>query len=118
MKNFSNNTGNFINLKRTLNETDLKSEDRETVGGKAHGLMAMRNLIVRLNEEYFPDITIAIPTMTVVTTDVFDAFIKRNRLHEIAFSALSDSRIAHAFQQAEMPFEVLGLLRNLIKKLI
>ncbi|TFG99084.1 MAG: hypothetical protein E4H13_09220 [Calditrichales bacterium] len=107
---------NFINLKRTLNETDLKSEDRETVGGKAQGLMAMRNLIVSLNEEYFPDIMIAIPSMTVVTTDVFDAFIKRNRLHEIAFSALSDSRIAHAFQQAEMPFEVLGLLRNLIEK--
>lgn len=106
----------FINLKRTFSDAELQTEDRVTVGGKAQGLMAMRDLIANLNEAFFPDITIAIPEMTVVTTNVFDAFMKRNRLHEIAFSTLSDSRIAHAFQQAEMPFEVLGQLRSFIEK--
>ena len=54
--------------------------------------------------------------MTVICTTVFEEFIGRNQLDSIALSGLSDNRIAHAFQKADMPFEVLGSLRSLIEK--
>ncbi len=57
-----------------------------------------------------------IPTLTVVATDMFDAFMERNRLHEMAYSDMADDRIANAFQKADLPTELLGDLRALIQK--
>ena len=45
---------------------------------------------------------------------MFDAFIERNELAEIAASDLPDERIAHAFQQGDLPVEVLGDLKALM----
>ena len=47
---------------------------------------------------------------------MFDAFIKRNKLTDIAYSDEPDDRIAHAFQKADLPFEILGDLRALISQ--
>jgi hypothetical protein len=57
------------------------------------------------------DIEIVVPTFAVLGTGVFDAFLERNRLESVASSGESDERIAFAFQQADMPSEVLGDLR-------
>jgi phosphoenolpyruvate synthase/pyruvate phosphate dikinase len=46
---------------------------------------------------------------------VFEAFIERNNLLGIALSKSSDDRIANAFLRADMPFEVLGELHNLVE---
>ena len=85
------------------------------LGGKASGLLRVREEILsKLDPDEFPYIEVAVPTATVLTTDVFDSFIERNHLEEIASSNLSDDRIAHAFQQAELPAEHVGDLRGLV----
>ncbi|PIQ35391.1 MAG: hypothetical protein COW63_00480 [Bacteroidetes bacterium CG18_big_fil_WC_8_21_14_2_50_41_14] len=99
----------------------LNSENRITtigngsIGGKATGL-ARINQFLNTSElkSQFDRIDIGIPAMTVIRTDVFDAFMKRNKLYDISLSGLPDDRIAHAFQKAALPMEILGDLRALI----
>ena len=87
------------------------------MGGKAQGLASIRQtLISNLDPADFPGITIDIPQMAVVGTDVFDDFMRQNDLEEIAYSDLPDDRISHAFQKADLPFEVLGDLRALVEQ--
>jgi hypothetical protein len=85
------------------------------LGGKATGLLRAREEILsRLDPDDHPYIEVEVPTSTVLTTDLFDAFIERNHLEELAASDLPDDRIAHAFQNAELPAEFVGDLRILI----
>lgn len=88
-----------------------------SIGGKANGLAAIREVLLeKLNPDDFSAIKIDIPALAVVCTDIFDAFLAQNNLHEIAYSDQSDDRIAKAFQRADLPFEVLGELHALIEK--
>ncbi len=88
-----------------------------SLGGKAQGLASIRQaLISNLDPADFLGITIDIPQMAVIGTDVFDDFMRQNDLEEIAYSDLPDDRISHAFQKADLPFEVLGDLRALIEQ--
>lgn len=97
----------------------FEAEDRFTrigdgaLGGKASGLFLIRT---RILPELTPDdgIEVAVPTLTVLTTEVFDKFVQRNGLLEIGMSDAPDDRIAHAFQRADLPAEVVGDLRALI----
>lgn len=87
-------------------------------GGKAHGLAFIHNVLTtEISPEEFPGIEVTFPSLTVLCTDVFDAFISRNHLEEIAYSELPNDQIALAFQTAELPFEVVGDLRALIEKI-
>jgi len=87
------------------------------IGGKAHGLAKINHIIQNdLNGSRFPGIEVSIPAMTVIRTDVFDAFMTRNKLYKIALTDLPDERIAHAFQKADLPFDILGDLRALISQ--
>jgi hypothetical protein len=87
------------------------------LGGKASGLLRVREEILsKLEPEEFPYIEISVPTATVLTSDVFDAFIERNQLEGIANSDLPDDRIALAFQRAQLPAEHVGDLRGLISR--
>jgi len=84
------------------------------IGGKAQGLVLAAQMIAAMPEaDRGSDIEVAVPTLAVIATDVFDAFMERNRLHDVAQSGLPDERIAHAFQQADLPTEILGDLRTL-----
>jgi hypothetical protein len=85
------------------------------LGGKAVGLdLVRREVLSRLDPAAYPGIRAAVPTLTVLATDIFDSFMERNDLYTIAMSDDSDDRIAHAFQQAELPAEHVGDLRALI----
>jgi hypothetical protein len=87
------------------------------IGGKAEGLAFIRDVIhSKLNQEKFSDIKVEIPSMVILCTDTFDSFMKQNQLYDIAFSDVRDDRIAHAFQKAELPFEVLGDLRSIVEQ--
>jgi hypothetical protein len=57
-----------------------------------------------------------IPSLAVVCTGVFDEFMERNGLHEIAQSDLPDDRLARSFQKGDLPFEILGDLRALVNQ--
>jgi hypothetical protein len=84
------------------------------VGGKAAGLLSMRDVVNGIDPP--PRIQIDIPRFTVVTADVFDDFMRQDRVREIAASEESDDRIALAFQQASLPVEFLGDLRALVEQ--
>ena len=114
----TNNTHQLqlITLKRGSARTGALLDGRAEVGGKAQGLLSIRQVLAGIDPNEFPGIQIDIPAMVVVGTSVFDAFMERNNLSEIALSDLPDERIAHAFQRADMPFEVLGELRGLVNR--
>jgi len=104
-----------------FNRKFFNSDERITqigsgeIGGKAHGLTSINNILkTEISKDEFPQIEINIPRFTVIKTNVFDTFMKQNNLFEIAYSDLPDDRIAHAFQEANLPFAVLGDLRALI----
>jgi phosphoenolpyruvate synthase/pyruvate phosphate dikinase len=103
----------FIGLRQGYSVLENIAGVRDEIGGKAHGLFSIREAVNRLDGLY-PGIHADIPSLTVLGTSVFDAFMERNGLAEIANSNLPDDRIVFAFQNADMPFEVLGELRKLI----
>lgn len=106
------NRSKFLNAEQKI--TYIGSGE---IGGKAHGLASINHIIKsKINNSKFQEIEVGIPAMTIVRTGIFDTFMKQNKLYEIALSDTSDARIAHAFQKADLPFEVLGDLRALISQ--
>ena len=90
---------------------------RGELGGKAHGLAIMKDILeTQLSRRFMPEIQVVIPTLTVITTDSFDLFMKENNLDEIAFSDVRDDLIAQAFQRAELPAQLVGDLRALVSQ--
>jgi len=88
---------------------------RGQLGGKAHGLALMKDIIEsRLGPSFSPDIEVSVPTLTVITTEFFDHFMRENNLQETAFSGLRDDLVAGAFQKADLPAPLVGDLRALI----
>jgi len=85
------------------------------IGGKAAGLdLVRREVLSRITADEFPEFEVVVPTLTVLTTDLFDSFMDRNDLASAAEAGDSDDRIAHAFQRGELPAEFVGDLRALI----
>jgi hypothetical protein len=88
-----------------------------SLGGKAHGLARMHEIVeTQIGPRFLPEIQVVIPTLTVITTDFFDLFMKQNNLGEIAFSGARDDLTAQAFQKAELPAQLVGDLRALISQ--
>jgi hypothetical protein len=85
------------------------------LGGKAHGLVVIKDLLDgTIDHGKYPDFEVNVPTMAVIATDFFDEFMVQNRLGELNVEELTDARIAHAFQRADLPAELVGDLRALI----
>lgn len=85
------------------------------LGGKTEGLLSIRETLEDIGRDgAFGPIQVGIPRLTVLATDVFDDFMARNDLYRAALSDRSDERVAHAFQQASLPSEILGDLRGLM----
>src|SRR5450755_200352 len=85
------------------------------LGGKASGLAFAKELLAReIDAAAFRGVDINVPTMAVIATDCFDDFIARNHLGELPVDDMSDDRIGLAFEQADLPVELLGDLRALI----
>ncbi len=85
------------------------------LGGKASGLVFAKDLLAReITILDFPGIEINVPTMAVIATDCFDQFIARNVLGDLPVDEMPDDRIGLAFEQADLPAELLGDLRALI----
>lgn len=85
-----------------------------SMGGKAHGLAIINEIIAsEAIADKFPEFDVNIPSLYVIQTDVFDAFMLHNNLADIAYSNMDDKRIAHAFLNADLPFEILGDIRSI-----
>lgn len=88
-------------------------------GGKAMGLAFIKEKIVshfNNSEQDIAPFRVNIPRLTVITTRYFDVFMEQNDLYDLAFSDLSDERIAHHFLKAQFPVMLLGDLRALIAR--
>lgn len=86
------------------------------LGGKAEGLVFIDEFLASgVKAADFPGVEIGIPRLSVIATDVFDTFLERNGLGELARSDEPDRQIAHAFQRAELPVEMVGDLRALVE---
>lgn len=97
--------------------TAICSADQGTFGGKAHGLAAIhRTLQEQFPRDKYPDIEVMIPDLSVICTDVFDRFLEQNDLHSLVEREQPDSRIGLAFQSADLPFNALGPLRELVQE--
>ncbi|MGZ6988388.1 MAG: PEP/pyruvate-binding domain-containing protein, partial [Thermoanaerobaculia bacterium] len=83
------------------------------VGGKAAGLIRIRDTLASAFPGVSPDFEVSIPTMSVVTAEHFDRFVEENRLEEVAFSGERDEVIARAFQGGDLPVDMVGDLRAL-----
>jgi len=86
------------------------------IGGKATGLTVIHHAIESAFGSDQPDIDVVIPPLAVLATDAYDAFMQRNDLDRVVESGLSDERLAHAFQQADLPVEILGDLRTITQR--
>ena len=87
-------------------------------GGKASSLILMKDTIDSIfKDNKYNDITVDIPQMTVILTDIFDIFMKENNLYDLALSDQSDDIIANAFQKASLPAFIDGDLFSLISKI-
>jgi hypothetical protein len=85
-----------------------------SLGGKARGLVLIKDLLAaEIDPGSFPSVEINVPNMAVIATDCFDQFIAQNGLSGLKFAEMPDARIAHAFQKADLPMELLGDLRAL-----
>lgn len=86
-----------------------------SIGGKAEGLWRIRERILgRIDLADHPWARVQVPTLAVVGADHFRSFIVRNRLSDLLSRNADDDRIAHVFQRAELPAELVGDLRALI----
>lgn len=88
-----------------------------SIGGKAQGLAFIKEtLISRIGPDAYRGIDVTIPTLTVLTTDIFDNFMRQNNLYDIALSDLRDDQIANAFLKAELPPDIVGDIRSISMK--
>lgn len=88
-----------------------------SLGGKAHGLARMMGMLESsIWDEFAPDMRVGLPATTVICTDYFDLFMKENDLYEKAYSETRDDLIAHAFQAASLPVQLVGDLRSLAEQ--
>jgi CheY-like chemotaxis protein len=75
-----------------------------SLGGKGRGLAFLDNIIKRHPElQRFGNATVSIPKTLVLCTDVFDEFMDKNNLYQIALSDASDQEILDHFLKAQLP---------------
>lgn len=90
---------------------------RGALGGKAAGLRRAHDVLeARPDALRFEALGISVPTLTVIATDVFDLFLDRTGLRELATAEPGDHHVARAFQQAELPVEITGDLWSLVRR--
>lgn len=86
------------------------------IGGKATGLAILHQAIQSTFRSEQRDIDVVVPPLAVLATDAYDGFMQHNDLDRVVDSGLSDERLAHAFQQADLPAEILGDLRTIAER--
>ena len=85
-----------------------------SLGGKAGSLVFVKDLLGQaVDAASYPGVEVNVPTMAVIATDCFSDFIQLNHLSDLDFDQMPDDQIGAAFQQGDLPPELLGDLRAL-----
>ena len=89
-----------------------------SLGGKAQGLFGIsKHLATSFDAEQFKEIEFNIPSLAVILSDVFDTFMQQNQVSSEMLLEQPDDRIAHAFQNFDLPFGILGDLKAIIDQI-
>ncbi|MBI9105431.1 MAG: hypothetical protein JEZ04_01730 [Spirochaetales bacterium] len=87
-------------------------------GGKGSGLIRINSCLQDIFPEYiYKGIRIGVPPMTILLSDVFDLFIKENKLSPELFLDKSDSQLSLIFQKSSFPVTLIGAIRLLSNSL-
>ncbi len=80
-----------------------------SLGGKGRGLAFLDN-IVKTHPEFneFSGVNVQIPKTVVLCTDIFDEFMEKNNLYQIALSDADDETILRHFLRAQLPDRLIG----------
>ncbi|MCP4902720.1 MAG: hypothetical protein GY906_37630 [bacterium] len=85
------------------------------IGAKASGLLSLHeDFLPRLKELQSDSLKIEVPGFVVIASEVFVQFMERNRLWDLVNEGTSDSQIARAFQEGELPGEFRDELRKVV----
>ncbi len=88
-----------------------------SLGGKARGLAFIRHLLhQRSVTRRFPGIRIAVPPTLVLTTDLFDNFLRDNNLLDLAIHSTDDEEILRRFLAAPLPIAVIDNLLSFLQE--
>ncbi|MCG3136950.1 MAG: hypothetical protein HJJLKODD_00789 [Phycisphaerae bacterium] len=89
-----------------------------SIGGKARGL-AFVNALLRHHDlrDAFPGVRLTVPSCTVISTDIFESFMEKNRLYEVISGDPDDAIVAQAFLEARIPRTAHRKLAVLAEKL-
>lgn len=75
-----------------------------SLGGKARGLAFISSILKKENLDHkYPGVSISIPPSVVLSTDVFDEFMRINNLYSTAVNTDSDKEILSLFIRADFP---------------
>ncbi|MCI5506625.1 MAG: phosphoenolpyruvate synthase [Prevotella sp.] len=75
-----------------------------SLGGKGRGLAFLDNIIKKHPElNQYQGVSVSIPRTVVLCTDLFDEFMEKNNLYQIALSDASDEEILAHFLRAQLP---------------
>jgi len=88
-----------------------------SLGGKARGLAFVNRLL--LDAEVagrFPGVQIAVPPSVVLGTGVFDEFLEKNRLADLALGATPEEELRRRFAEAPLPREVERDLKAFLRR--
>ncbi|MFH0990342.1 MAG: PEP/pyruvate-binding domain-containing protein [bacterium] len=88
-----------------------------SIGGKARGLGFVNTLINNYSvRDRFEGVEISVPSAVVIATDVFDRFLKENKLDNYVLQANDDTELKARFLDAQyFPPEVLVKLREFLE---
>ncbi len=75
-----------------------------SLGGKGRGLAFLDNIIKTHTEfNQYEGVSVQIPKTVVICTDIFDEFMDKNDLYQVALSDATDEEILERFLAAELP---------------
>lgn len=78
-----------------------------SLGGKARGLAFMASVLKKENLIYkYPEVMISVPPTVVLSTDIYDEFMLKNKLYPFAISTNNDQEILNRFIQADFPQKI------------
>jgi len=102
----------MINFKS--NQINIQKIGSGNVGGKADKLINISNHLIDTFKSQFPEFSVKIPDMTIITTEFFEKFISENKLEKYRNSNYSNRFISHCFLESSFPVQLSGILREFL----
>jgi len=106
-----------FNVKSLHRVDSIMRIGKGSLGGKARGLaFANTSILTEKLRRKFPGISLRMPKTVVIGTDIFDEFMDKNNLWDLALSKSDNTKIENAFLKARLSRELILKLKDFIEK--